>query len=127
VGLTAVSYALYLTLASSLRFAGVRLFMVLPALTLAVWLVSLRHMHLRLHGRWAVMQASVVAIICAQIAAGLHYLPLSSVAFGLALIAPAYALTSLFANLAEGEPPRRAVREPAIIFAVVLATAVWIR
>lgn len=127
MALTAVSYALYLTLASSLRFAGVRLFLAMPALALAVWLVSLRHLHLRLHGRWLPGLAGVVALICAQITAGLHYLPLSTVGFGLALIAPAYALTSLFANLEEGESAIQALREPAIIFLAVLAAALWIR
>jgi hypothetical protein len=125
-GLTAVSFALYLILAIALRFSGVRLFLLLPALSLAAWLVSLRTLHLRLHGRWVFLQAGVVALICGQAAAALHYLPLSSISYGLLLIGPAYALTSLLANLAEDEPLRQAVLEPLIVLVILLGLGLWI-
>ncbi len=126
-GLTALSFALFLTLTISLRYGGARLFLVLPAVLFAAGMVSLRSLHLRLHGVWAFSLAGVVALVCAQLAAALHYLPISPVAFGLALIAPAYALTSLMAGLAEGEPVNKALREPAIILVILLAAAVWLR
>jgi len=125
-GLTTVSFALYLILAIALRFSGLRLFLILPSLALAAWLVSLRTLNLRLHGRWAFLQAGVVALICTQIAAALHYFPLSSVSFGLLLIGPAYAITSLLANLGEDEPLRQAIMEPAIVLVILLGTAIWI-
>ena len=126
-GLTTVSFALYLILAIALRFSGVRLFLILPALALAAWLVSLRTLHLRLHGRWVFLQAGVVALVCTQTAAALHYLPLSPVSFGLMLIGPAYALTSLLANLADGTPLRQAVLEPFVVLVILSGTAIWIR
>jgi len=125
-GLTAVSFALFLTLAIALRFSGSRLFLVLPALTLAAGLVSLRTLHLRLHGRWAFLQSSLIALLCGQIAAGLYYWPLSPVAFGLAVLGPTYALTSLIANLAEDETLEQALIEPGIVLAIVWGTALWI-
>lgn len=125
-GLTAVSFALFLTLAIALRFSGSRLFLVLPALTLAAGLVSLRTLHLRLHGRWAFVQSSLIALLCGQIAAGLYYWPLSPVAFGLAVLGPTYALTSLIANLAEDETLEQALVEPGIVLAIVWGTALWI-
>jgi len=125
-GLTTVAFVLYLILAIALRFSGVRLFLILPPLVLAVWLVSLRTLHLRLHGRWVFLQAGVVAIICGQIAAALHYLPISPVTYGILLIAPAYALTSLIANLNEDEPLRQALFEPVIVFVLMLGAALWI-
>jgi len=126
-GLTALSFSLFLMLAIAIRFAGWRLVLVLPALTLASWLVSLRTLHLRLKGTWAFVQAGLVALISAQIVAALHYMPLSPLTFGFILIAPVYALTSLMANLIENIPIRRAIIEPALIFTLLLFTAVLFR
>jgi hypothetical protein len=126
VGLTAVSFALYLILAVALRVVGFRLFLILPALTLAASLVSLRALHLRLK-RWALVEAAVIGLLCGQLAAALHYLPLSPVSFGLAVLAPAYSLTSFIANLAENEPLRKAVVEPGVVLVIILATALWLR
>ena len=126
VGLTAVSFALFLILAIALRVTGFRLFLILPALTIAAFLVSLRALHLRLK-RWALFEAAIVGIICGQFAAAIHYLPNSPVSYGLTLLAPTYALTSFIANLAEGETIHKAVVEPGIILIIVLATALWLR
>jgi hypothetical protein len=126
VGLTAVSFALYLILAVALRVVGFRLFLILPALTLAASLVSLRALHLRLK-RWALVEAAIIGLLCGQLAAALHYLPLSPVSFGLAVLAPAYSLTSFIANLAENEPLRKAVVEPGVVLVIILATALWLR
>jgi hypothetical protein len=127
VGLTALSFSLFLMLAISLRFSGARLILLLPTLTFAAWLVSLRTLHLRLGGRWAFILAGLIALICAQIAASLHYMPLSPVTFGLLLLAPSYSVTSLIANLAEQEPLKKAIYEPLIVFVILLAAALWIR
>jgi hypothetical protein len=124
-GLTAVSFSLYLVLAAGLKFAGSRLFILLPILVLAGSLVSLRTLHLRLHGRWLFLQTIVIAILSAQVIAAIHYLPFSPVSFGLALLAPAYSLTSLVGNLAEGEQFRQAVVEPVIILILVWGVALW--
>jgi hypothetical protein len=126
-GLTALSFSLFLMLAIAIRFAGWRLVLTLPALTLASYLVSLRTLHLRLKGVWAFVQAGLIAWISAQIIAALHYLPISPLTFGFILIAPVYALTSLMANLMEDVPVRRAVIEPALIFTLLLFTAVLFR
>lgn len=125
-GLTAVSFALYLILSIVLRQAGIRLFLLFLALTLAGGLVSLRSLQLRLQGRWAVTQAGLIALISGQIAAGLHYMPLSPVTFGLIMLGPTYALTSLIANLAEKEPLRQAITEPALVLIIVWGTSLWI-
>lgn len=126
-GLTAVSFALYLALAVALRFAGIRLFLLLPALSITAGLVSLRAMHLRLHGRWAFVQAAVIALIIGQIAAALHYWPLAPVTYGMVLLGPAYALTSLISSLEEAEPLRKALIEPLAVLIIVWGTAVFIQ
>jgi hypothetical protein len=127
VGLTAVSFALFLILAMAVRYQGMRLFLMLPAVMLSGGLVSLRTLHLRLHGRWAFNLAGVVALCCGQLAAAFHYLPLQPAAFGLLVVGPAYSLTSLLGSLAEGKPLRSALVEPLIVAAVFLGAAIWYR
>lgn len=124
--LSAVSFALYLVLIIALRSSDPRLFLILPAVTFSAGLVSLRALHLRLRGRWLFFPATALALVIAQLTAALHYWPISPLAFGLALLGPSYALTSLFGALAEGIPLRRAILEPILVLIVVWGTALWI-
>lgn len=125
-GLTAVSYALFLILAIALRSSELRLFLILPALTIAAGLVSLRTLHLRLSGQWLFLPGLAITLIVAYIIAALHYWPISPITFGLAILAPAYSLTSLVGALYEGEPFRKAIVEPAIVLLAVWGAALWI-
>jgi hypothetical protein len=125
-GLTAVAFALYLTLAIALRYAGSRLYLLLPALGLAAGLVSLRTLHLRQHERGVLILSSIIALLCGQFAAALYYWPASPVAYGLVVSGTAYAITSLVANLTENEPLQRALIEPAAVLMIVCITAVWL-
>jgi hypothetical protein len=124
-GLTAVSFAIFLVLAISLRSAGVRLFLTLPALTFAALLVILRTLHLRLSVVWAVLPSLALALIIAQLTAALHYLPLLPTTYGLALIGPAYALTTFVANLIEGRTFKQAIIGPALVLVIVFGAALW--
>lgn len=125
-GLTAVSFALFLLLAIGLRSIGLRLFLMLPALTFSIFLVVLRSLSLRFYGRWVIMPALAVTLIIAQIITGLHYWPLEPITFGLAILGPAYSLTSLTGALLQGEPWKQAVIEPGIVLLVVLGITLWI-
>jgi hypothetical protein len=122
-GLTVVSFALYLVLATALRFSGIRLFLLLPSLALGGGLVSLRALRLRIPGQWSFIPAGVVTLITIQIAAALHYWPLSPVRFGLLLLGPAYCLTNLVGNLAEGEPLQQAAIEPSVVLVLIWGAA----
>lgn len=124
-GLTAVSFALYLALAIALRSAGTRLFLALPILTFSCALVTLRTLHLRLHGHWLILQSGALAFISAQFITALHYLPISPIGYGLALLAPAYALTSLIGALYEGNSIRQAIIEPIVVLFLVWGIALW--
>ena len=124
--LTATAYAIFLTMGISLRFAGTRLFLLLPAILVATGLVVLRTLNLRLHGRWMWFDAILIALVCVQLSAGLHYLPLAPVPFGLLVLAPAYSLTILFANLREGLLTRQAIVEPLVVFVLICITAIWL-
>jgi hypothetical protein len=122
-GLTAVSFAIYLAFAIFIYNASVRLILLLPAILLAGFLVSLRTFQLRFFGQWAFLEAGTIALVNAQIAAALHYWPVTPIAFGLALLGPTYALTSFMTNLGESEPVSQALLEPSIILVLIWGAA----
>jgi len=125
--LSAVSFALFLILAGALRAGGVRLLYNTPALVLASWLVSLRVTNLRLHGEWTIYESAIIAFVMGQITAAFNYWPLSPITFGLLLLGPSYALISLFCNLIEEKPFRRAIFEPIISLLIAWGAALIIR
>jgi hypothetical protein len=126
VGLSAVSFALFLILAVTLRMVNLRLFYTVPALTIAVWLVCLRALHLRLHGEWTVYEAGIIALIVGQLAVAFYYWPLSPIGFGLAILGPAYALTSLFSSLIEERPLPQTLFEPVMTIIITWGAALWV-
>lgn len=126
-GLIAVSYTLFFILAVAIRYSGARLYLMIPALFIASGLASLRILHLRFSGRWENAWALGIALVCIQIAAGLHYWPVSPIQFGLMLVGPLYGLTNLAANLGEDQPARRAALEPAVATALCWGLSILIR
>lgn len=126
-GLTALSYTLFLLFVIALRIGGVRLFLSIPAIFLAAGLVTLRTLHLRLGGRWEFPWAIGIGLISAQLAAGLHYWPLSALQLGLILLGPLYALTALAYSLSQDVPIRSAFTEPAIILGGLWIAAIFLR
>jgi hypothetical protein len=126
-GLTALSYILFLLFVVSLRLGAARLFLVVPAVFLAAGLVTLRTLHLRNSKAWDYPWAIGIGLVCAQIAAGLHYWPLSSIQFGMAVLGPLYALTALAGSLAEETPVRTALREPGLILGGMWVAAALLR
>lgn len=127
VGLTAVSYALFLILVVALVAAGSRLYVLIPALGLAIFLVTLRSLYLRLSGRWYVGWSAVIALAVSQLAAALHYLPLMPLQVGLLVLGPAYALTSLAGSIEEGRSWRTLWIEPALMLAFLVGLAAGFR
>jgi len=126
-GLTALGYALFLIMVTSLRFSGARMFVLVPAIFIATALISLRILHLDGKDRWDFPWAIGIGIVCAQISAGLHYWPLMPIQFGLALTGPLYALTMLAASLTENIPLRRAVIGPAVIAGLAWVSVIFLR
>ncbi len=125
-GLTAISYGLFFILAVALRYGDLRLYQTTPALFLSATFASLRILRLRL-SHWEYAWSLGIAFVCAQIAAGLHYWPLSSIQFGLMLIGPLYGLTNLAINLNEELPARRAILEPAVATVLCWGLAIVLR
>jgi hypothetical protein len=125
--LTSLAFAIFLILAVSLRASGGRLFLIAPALFISGFLVSLRTLHLRLYERWEPVWAMGIALLGTQIGSALHYFPLSPVRYGLALLAPLYAVTMLAVSLSEGSPLRRSITEPLVMLALFWGLLLWFR
>jgi hypothetical protein len=123
--LTVLAFLIFLILATVIKAANARLIMVVPALFLAGGLAGLRTIHLRLNERWEPAWGIGIGLVAAQLGAALHYLPLTPVSFGLAMLAPVYALTILGVNLLGGTPIRQALAEPAAMLTVFWGLAIW--
>jgi len=125
--LTVIAFVIFLILAVALKSVNARLVLVIPALFVGGGLAALRTLHLRLNKRWEYAWAVGIGLMAAQLGAALHYLPLTPVRFGLALLAPLYALTVLAVSLAEGYPFRRAFFEPTAMLIFFWGLAIWFR
>ena len=123
IALLVVSFGLFLLLAIAIRAAGLRLYLLVPAIVISLTLMAARILALRLGGNWLWIWAAGIGIVVGQAALGLHYLPVSPLAFGLLLLGLAYAVTDAAGSIIEGKSPRILWIEPAIICAVLWALA----
>ena len=123
--LIAAAFALFLALGTSLVTAGLRLYVLAPAVFLEAFMVSLRVLHLRLQGEWAVYDALVIAFVVGQLAAGLHYWAVSPIDFALLLVGPTYALNSLFVTWVEERSLRQSWWEPSLALVLTLLAVLW--
>ena len=126
-GLTILAYALLFLLTVTLKASQIRLFQLIPPLTLMMFVVSLRILHLRSQGNLAFQEASLITLIFAQILIAAYYLPFSPISFGLFLQGPAYGLNSVFANIGDGKPWKVAMIEPVIAFIIFGSLAIVFR
>jgi hypothetical protein len=78
-------------------------------------------------GRWRYGWAIGITLVVGQVAAALHYLPLSPLRFGLFILGLAYALASLAGSIEENRPARSLWVEPAIMLAVLWGLAIFLR
>jgi hypothetical protein len=125
--LTVLAFVIFLILAVALKASNSRLVLVAPALFAGGGLAALRTLHLRLNERWEYTWAIGIAVVIAQLGAALHYMPLTPVRFGLALLGPVYALTILAVSLAEGNPFHRAMVEPMVMLVLLCGLMIWFR
>jgi hypothetical protein len=119
VGLTGLSFALFLLLAISVFAVNLRLYLRLPLLGLGALMVISRALYLRL-GEWLLEWSLVISAIVAEIAVGFHYLPVSPTQFGLVLVGCAYALTSFTTGIKELRQGWALWAEPVGMLLVVL-------
>jgi len=118
---------LYLVLAVSLRAAGLRLYTLILTLAPTLFLISLRALYLRSGGQWYLSWAAGITLVVSQLAAALHYLPLTPLRFGLLLLAAAYGLTSLAAGLEEGRGLRFVWVEPLVMAVLLVGVSLLVR
>lgn len=120
--LTALSFALFLILAIAVRAGALRLYLALPALVFPALLVSLRTLYLRV-GHWLPAWGVGIALVIGQLAAGLHYWPIGPISYGLAILAPAYALTTFAGAHEDGRPNSARLVEPLIMLVLLWGLA----
>lgn len=125
--LTALAYGLFLILAISVRGVALRLYLALPAVAAGVFMVSTRVHLLRGTLVWQPLQSVAITFVVIQIAAALHYLPISALGYGLALLGLIYGLNQFAAGLNSGLEIRQAGREGLIPLAVFWALALLVR
>ena len=125
VGLTALSFALYLLLAIAVFSANLRLYVRLPLLGIAALMMISRSLYLRL-GRWHTVWALVNSLVVSEIAVGFHYLPLTPIQFGLLLVGFAYALTSIVTGIKESRQDWALWAEPiGMMILMILVSVIW--
>lgn len=118
ISLTAVSLGLFLTLMIALRGSGQRLYLILAATAPATFLVAARCLILRTSDAWKPMWALGIAIVVTEVAAGLYYLPLLPIQYGLILMGILFALITLAGNIEESRSSVRLWMEPALLLLV---------
>lgn len=127
MGLTAVSYALFLMLTITLAAISARLYILLPGLGGMLLLMALRSLYMRLGGRWCFGWGFVIALTVVQAAAALHYWPLSPLRYGLVILGLAYALISAAGAVEEGRSWRTLWIEPATMLVLLWGLAIGLR
>ncbi len=123
LGLTGMSYALFVVLAAGLRFSITRLYLVAPAVMITSGLIALRALYLHTHGDWHYNWSVAVALLMGQLAIGFHYLPLNAIQYGMLLVGFLYAVISLAGRAAQHNIQRSDLYESGVAIAVALLLA----
>ena len=121
--ITAIAIVLFLILAISLHTAETRLFYRIPLLSFAALLVYLRVIHLRQNGYWAFVQGSASFLLIGELAAGLHYWPVGSIGFGIALTGPLYAIIEISDRLPS---PGSKIAKDQIVWPLIIILLSWV-
>lgn len=125
VGLTALSFVLYLLLAIAVFSADIRLYIRLPLLGMGAMMVISRTLYLRL-GKWHNLWAIVNSLIISEVVVGFNYLPLNPIQLGLLLVGAAYALTSVVTAIEESRKSWAFWGEPAaMLLLTLLVSMIW--
>ena len=125
--LTILTLGLFLVLAITVRAVALRLYLALPAVGLGVLMAGSRLQLLRPGQKWQPLQVVGVTFVCMQVAAALHYLPLSALGYGLVLLGVLFALNHYVGALNSGEPTSQTIREALISLAVFWTLAFLLR
>jgi hypothetical protein len=134
-GLTALSFALYLALTINLRALQTRMVYIIPALSIPAIFITARYLVLKLQAQnildsgnqtTSILASGAMGVIAGQLATAMHFLPISALSYGLALIAPIYAINIYLGNLIDERPANRTLFEPILILTVLWISAIWL-
>jgi len=123
VGLTGLSFALYLLLAIAIFSANLRLYIRIPLLLTAAMMVISRSLYLRLKS-WETLWAAIGSLIVSELAIGLHYLPLSPIQNGILLVGTGYILTIIVLGIKENRKGLRFWLEPITMFVLFIIVSI---
>ena len=126
IGLTALSFVLFLLLAVSVNTTNLRLYVRIPLLGLGALMVISRTFYLRL-GKWLPVWSLIASLILVETVVGLHYLPISPIQYGLALVGLGYALTSIVSGIKESRRSWAMWAEPVGMVVVLFLVGVFWR
>lgn len=126
IGLTALSFALYLILAITARAAALRLYLLLPVLGIPLALICLRTLYLRAGEGWNLPWTFAVVAVTAQVVIGLQYWPVSPLAYGLVLTGLAYALTNIASSFQEERTWPGMLVEPGVVLVLLWGLALFL-
>lgn len=124
IGLTGLSFALYLLMAIAIYSADLRLYLRIPLLAVGAMMVISRSLYLRL-GEWYPIWAIVDSLIVSEVAVGLHYLPIAPIQFGLILVGLAYGLTGMVSGIKESRRGWAFWAEPVGMLAVLIVIGLF--
>lgn len=124
--LTAFIYATLLALLVALDSADQRLIISLPAVGLATGILSMRIFQFQSQKEWPFLHSLVCLLVTTQVAAALHYLPISPISHGLILLGTIYFTINFILSLDRGVTTRRALIESLIPQLLIWLVAIWI-
>lgn len=127
MALIAVSYTLLLVLSIAIDAADLRLYLIIPILATANFLVAFHTLYLRTDGVWHWNWSLAISIIVVQLAIGFHYLPLNPLMFGLLLTGFSYGLVAVSGALIEQKRGIPVWLESVIIMGAMIVLSVIFR
>lgn len=125
IGLTGLSFALFLLLSITIYAAELRLVFRLPILSISAMMVVSRTFYLR-SGKWQLIWALVISMLLGQLVIGFQYLPLNPTQASVILVGVTYGLTSIVMGVKESRDRWSFWTEPVIMLALmVLISLLW--
>ena len=127
IGLTAVTFSLFLIFAVAINGMGTRLYFLELAMIPFSLLAALRILSLRSDYGQSWPWAIGIALILGQLTFGLHYFPISAIQFGLIVTGLLYLLTNTSVLVKKKEPWGISWLAPLLFFCIFIVATILIR
>jgi hypothetical protein len=118
ISLTLAAYAIFFLLTVMLKSSELRLYLLVPGISLAAFLISLRTFKLNISSSKPIFQAAICTLIISQITIAAFYLPLRPISFGLFLLGPVYGLKVFFTQTGNESQWKKIVIEAVIVIVI---------